>query len=227
MGFYPDKKKTYPKTSNLNNVVWVIEIPNYSGLKTIPLYPKTYNELNEKLKSEKGSLIIFQPFFNTQDPHIYTVLLAISVSNGLGIYHVNNYLGTDWAKPLVPVVEKFNKFINNYKNLFFTDKTNLNNVKVYTSSDIVNNSYFTNNYLVINLINVDKNTNLTSNKINQYRNIQVYIENLNMVKNGEVKSINFVNQTLEILKCDYKDNKLICPVELKDWNIILIPKDNT
>ena len=226
MGFYPDKKKTYPKTSNLNNVVWVIEIPNYSGLKTIPLYPKIYNELNEKLKSEKESLIIFQPFFDTQNPHIYNVFLAIAVSNGLGIYHVNNYLGAEWAKSLVPVVEKFNKFINKYKNLFFTDKTNLNNVKVYTSSNIICNSYFVDNYLVINLINVDKNTNLTSNKINQYRNTQVYIENLNMVKNSEVKSINFVNQTLEILKCDYKDNKLICPIELKDWNIILIPKDN-
>ncbi|MBX0312359.1 MAG: hypothetical protein JHC31_11415 [Sulfurihydrogenibium sp.] len=130
------------------------------------------------------------------------------------------YYYTEWAKPLAPVVEKFNKLINNYKNLFLTDRTNLNNVKVYTSSNIVYNSYFTDNYLVINLINVDKNTNLTSNKINQYRNTQVYIENLNMVKNSEVKSINFVNQTLKILKCDYKNNKLVCPAELKDWRII-------
>lgn len=120
------------------------------------------------------------------------------------------YYYTEWAKPLAPVIEKFNKFINNYKNLFLTDGTNLNNVKVYTSSDIVYNSYFTDNYLLINLINVDKNANLTSNKINQYRNTQVYIENLNMVKNSEVKSINLVNQTLKILKCDYKNNKLAC-----------------
>ncbi|MGB9763444.1 MAG: hypothetical protein ACPLW7_05610 [Minisyncoccia bacterium] len=223
MGFYKDKNLAYPKTLKIENVIWTIEIPNYHGWQNNKLYPKTYKELFNKLSKEKGSLIIYQPFFDTKNPYIYQILISIAVSNGLYMYHRGDYLGTAWALPLVPVVKEYDNFILRVKDFLYSERIFNESIKVSINPDLIYNYYISKGFLVINIININPRFFLTDNIIKLDKDkVSVVIEGL-VKKNNKISILTpNKNEKIIISKNDYK--KLILEIyNLDTWTTILIP----
>lgn len=162
MGFYKNPSVTYSKTLTLTKkfLIWNVEFPNAKIIKNNPLYPKTYKSLLEEFSKRYYNLVIYQPFFNAQNPDLYSFLFAIAVSNGLGIYHRNDYLGTNWAFPLKDPIIKFNKYIFKNSGLFYGKNEKCKNISVKIRNDIIYNYYCKKDEIVINLINIKQNTSI-------------------------------------------------------------------
>ncbi len=179
-GPYDNVDKTFGETRK--HFLWTLEFPgNKSLIENVAFYPKTYMELNEALNSGFYNIVIYQPFFNIINPKNYKTFMALTFSNGVNIYHKNDYLANNL---LNASIAEYNKFSILYgKFLYPKVKEIPNNLTLKFDKNFPYVFYRVGNYYVISMINVKPNLNIWGNNNNDiFQNLKLKIEGIKKVK---------------------------------------------
>jgi hypothetical protein len=221
-GFYKNPRLTFPKTLDTIDI-WLIEFPTKDLIEKISLYPKTFIELNDELSKKEYTSIIYQPFFNISNIYNYNILMALAISNGVDIYHKNDYLGSN----LKESIKIYNNFTEKYKKIFYPkNQRNKNEINLKVSKDLLFNYYFieNNKKFVLNLINVKPESKIWSPErviTDKEDNIILYLP-INLCKD---KNINIVSPENLPNKVDLLIDTNFCKINMlyfEVWATIII-----
>lgn len=218
-GFYKNPLIVYNQTSKSIDV-WNVEFPSNQLIQKISLYPKTFSELNEAFAKGYYNMVIFEPFFDTNNTDIYKIFMAITFSNGVNIYHKNDYLGD---KNLAEVISKYNNFVRKNADIYFGTKTKFDKNSINVSPDILYNFYQTDSDFVVNLINVDAKNHIWNFPKIFKQDIYINMDRQFCLK--EVESLTPENSKIKITKKITPSDCVIAIPTFDTWLTLRINKN--
>lgn len=220
-GFYKNPLYVFNKTKKIIDL-WNVELPGGELVKKVELYPKTFSQLNDYYSKGYYNIVIYQPFFDTNNVYNYELLIALAFSNGVNVYHKNDYLANNYLKDSI---KRYNNFLLKNKNAYFPQKKMECNIDLEVYNNLLYNCYETKDFIVINLFNVNRDSpiwapeKISSNtKISFKTGPQLCSLDINYLTPDELKNVVIVKK-IDNNKCE------ITISVVKTWLTLIIKGD--